>query len=214
MILLFDLNGTLTDPSPIGLPWDQPELGVAVLEAAVQTAAVDALTGEYRPFKEHVEAAVRRRVAERRLDDRHIDRAVAAAGSLPAFPEVSEGLSELSRAGHRLAVLTNSGAEGGRGSLEAAGIAEAFEAVLGVDAVDTYKPHPAAYRHACEQLGAAPEDIMLVAAHQWDITGASRSGLRTAWLARPAQRLSAVGAEPDIQASDLLDLHRRLSDGS
>ena len=213
MILLFDLNGTLTDPSAIGLPWDRPDLGVSVLEAAVHTAAVDALTGEYRPFKEHVEAGVRRRVVERELDERLIDRAVAAGGSLPAFPEVSEGLSELSDAGHRLAVLTNSGAGGGRSSLEEAGIAEPFEAVLGVDAVETYKPHPATYRHACERLGAAPEDIMLVAAHQWDITGACRSGLRTAWVARPGQLLSAVGSEPDVQASDLLDLHRRLSDG-
>jgi putative spermidine/putrescine transport system substrate-binding protein len=175
MVLLFDLNGTLTDPAAIGGPWGIPELGPAVLAAAVQTAAVDALTGRYRAFAEHVGAAVSVEAERRGLDSRLVGDAVAKAAELPAHPDVEPGLAELARDGHRLAVLTNSGADAGRSTLEAAGLAQHFEAVLGVDAVRSFKPHPSTYAHACEALGAAPARIMLVAVHQWDTTGAKRA---------------------------------------
>ncbi|MDQ3066994.1 MAG: hypothetical protein M3R12_07575, partial [Actinomycetota bacterium] len=65
MMILFDLNGTLTNPAAIGEPWQVPDLGAGVLAAAVHTAAVDALTDRFRPFAEHIrgalEAAIRRR---------------------------------------------------------------------------------------------------------------------------------------------------------
>src|ERR1700758_3264173 len=46
-IVLLDVNGTLTDPGPIGAPWGRPDLGERVL----QTAMVDALQARpNRPY--------------------------------------------------------------------------------------------------------------------------------------------------------------------
>ena len=210
MILLFDLNGTLTDPSAIGEPWDAPEVGGAVLSGAVQTACVDALTGGYRPFSEHVRAAVGVEATRRGLDRGLVGDAVARAGALPARPDVETGLAELAGDGHRLAVLTNSGADAGRKTLDTAGLTHHFEAVLGVDAVKSFKPHPSTYAHACEELAAEPEEIMLVAAHQWDTTGAKRAGLRAAWIDRGGDPFSDVADAPDLRATDLHDLARQL----
>ena len=211
MILLFDLNGTLTDAAAIGDPWDAPDLGRAALAGAVQTASVDALTGHYRPFAEHVGAAVRVEAERRGLDTALVDDAVSRAAALPAHPDVAPGLAELAADGHRLAVLTNSGAEAGQRTLEAAGLADRFEVVLGVDAVRSYKPHPSTYAHACDALGAEPAQVMLVAAHQWDTTGAKRAGLRAAWIDRDGEPFSAAADEPDVRATGLRDLARRLS---
>jgi hypothetical protein len=44
-VVVFDVNGTLTDPSAIGVLWERPELGDRVLGEAVSTAMVDALLG-------------------------------------------------------------------------------------------------------------------------------------------------------------------------
>ena len=55
--VLFDLNGTLTDPSALGAPWGRPDLGVRILGDAVRGGMTDALTGGDRPFREHVRAA-------------------------------------------------------------------------------------------------------------------------------------------------------------
>ena len=210
MILLFDLNGTLTDPVAIGAPWGVPELGLAVLAGAVQTASVDALTGHYRSFGQHVRAAVSVEAARRGLDAGLVDDAVGRAAALPTHPDVDPGLADLATGGHRLAVLTNSGAEAGRQTLDAAGLLHRFEAVLGVDAVRSFKPHPSTYAHACQALGAEPDHVMLVAAHQWDTTGAKRAGLRTAWIDRHGEPFSAAADEPDVRATDIRDLARQL----
>lgn len=208
MIVLFDLNGTLTDPSGLGEPWDRPELGLAMLNGAIRTAIVDAVSGHCRPFAKHLRAAIAREAQLAGLDGALVDAAAERATHLDPFADTEQALDLLRDAGHRLAVLTNSGADGGRRTLERAGIADRFEAVLGVDAVGSYKPDPRTYAHAVAQLGAAAHEILFVAAHAWDVTGAARAGMRTGWVSRGEEVLSAMTPEPDVRAGDLLELAR------
>jgi 2-haloacid dehalogenase len=102
-------------------------------------------------------------------------------------------------------------AVGGRRTLEAAGLADRFDRFLGVDAVRTFKPHPSTYAHAIEELGVAAHDIVLVAAHGWDVAGAKHAGLQTAWISRGEDVLSAMVPEPDVRADDLLAAARQLT---
>jgi 2-haloacid dehalogenase len=204
-VIVFDLNGTLTDPAAIGDPWGAGDLGVAVLAAAVQSAMVDTILGDSRPFSEHIEAALRDAVAERGLDARRIDEALEAARALPAYPDTGAGLEALASAGHRLAVLTNSGADAGRRTLQANGLADRFERILGVDAVGSFKPHPAVYRYALDELDCDASEVTFVSAHAWDLAGAAHAGMRTAFVMRDEARASAY-PRPDIEADDLLAL--------
>ncbi|HZI91644.1 MAG TPA: haloacid dehalogenase type II [Thermoleophilaceae bacterium] len=211
MITLFDLNGTLTDPAGIGEPWGAPELGSKALRGAVETAMVDALTGEYRPFSEHIRSALELIVARRGLEPSGIERALERAAALDPFPDAAEALDRLKAAGYQLAVLTNSGADSGRKTLEAAGLVDRFAHILGVDAVKSFKPHPRTYAHALAELDAEPGQVTMVAAHAWDVTGAKHAGLRTAWIARNEGSFPATGLAPDVEASDLLDVARKIS---
>jgi 2-haloacid dehalogenase len=211
MVILFDVNGTLTDPAGLGEPWGRAQLGLPILRAAQQTAMVDALVGTYRPFPEHVRAAIELEVRKAGLDGALVDQAAERATHLDPFPDAAPALDLLRAGGHTLATLTNSGAEGGRRTLEAAGLADRFDRVLGVDAVRTFKPHPATYAHAIEELGVAADDIVLVAAHGWDVAGAKRAGLQTAWISRGEDVLSAMVPEPDVRAGDLLAAARQLT---
>lgn len=201
-MVLFDLNGTLTDPGAIGRAWDAPDLGVAVLAAAVQSAMVETILGGTRAFSEHIEAALRDEVDRRGLDPARIENALETARALPAYPDTAAGLEALAGAGHRLAVLTNSGADAGRRTLEANGLAGRFERILGVDAVGEFKPHPAVYRYALDELGCDPGTVMFVSAHAWDLAGASHAGMRTAFVARD-EPLASTYPRPDVIAADL-----------
>jgi 2-haloacid dehalogenase len=213
MVVLFDVNGTLTNPAGLGEPWGRPELGLQMLRAAIQTAMVDALAFAYRPFAEHVRAGIELEARRADLDLSLVDRAVERASHLDPFPEAAEALDRLREDGHTLATLTNSGAESGRRTLESAGLADRFDRFLGVDAVRTFKPHPATYAHAVQELGVGPGEIVLVAAHGWDVAGAKHAGLRTAWIARGEQQLSAMTPEPDLRARDLIDAATQLTHG-
>jgi 2-haloacid dehalogenase len=44
------------------------------------------------------------------------------------------------------------------------------------------------YRMAAELLDVAPGQVLMVAAHRWDLDGARSAGLRTAFVERPAEK--------------------------
>ena len=77
-----------------------------------------------------------------------------------------------------------------------------------------YKPAPAAYRTAARLLGVEPAELMLVAAHPWDLEGARNAGLKTAFVDRPLEY--GPGSEPradpdaDEAVGDLRELAARL----
>lgn len=211
MDVLFDLNGTLTDPAPIGAPWADPQLGLDVLGLAVRGGMVDAILGNWRPFPEHLRSALEGVVARRGLDPDGIPAAMDAAGSLPAWPEAAAALTLLRDAGHRISVLTNSGARAGRATLDACGLLLLVDDVFGVDAVRSFKPHPRCYEHALKALGLPrPQDTVMVAAHAWDLAGAEHAGMRTAWVARGEVAYPTVFPAPDVEGDDLLAVARGL----
>jgi 2-haloacid dehalogenase len=203
MTVIFDLNGTLTDPAAIGDPWRLPDLGEAVLESALQTAFAETLIGGYHDFSAHLEAALRLQVARRGLDERLIEQGLERARQLPAFPDAAVALDHLREHGQRLAVLTNSGADAGKSTLEAAGLADRFDEILGVDAVQRFKPHRATYEHALATLGEERGATFMVAAHAWDLAGAHAVGLRTVWIARDAGGFPQVLPPAEIHGADL-----------
>ena len=53
------------------------------------------------------------------------------------------------------------------------------------------------------QLREFVEQAWFVAGHWWDVTGAARVGLRTAWIGRDEGVLLPSAPEPDVRAADL-----------
>jgi 2-haloacid dehalogenase len=92
-----------------------------------------------------------------------------------------------------------------------------FDCILSAELVKHYKPAPEPYRLAVEVLGAAPQDVMYVASHKWDLTaGAKEAGMKTAFIPRlkemPGINPSELTPDPsyDINAKDFEDLARQL----
>lgn len=69
-----------------------------------------------------------------------------------------------------------------------------------------FKPHRDTYHYAASQLGVAPGDLRLVAAHHWDVTGALRAGCAAAFVARPGMVLGPLDERPDVVGTDLEDV--------
>jgi 2-haloacid dehalogenase len=60
-----------------------------------------------------------------------------------------------------------------------------WDAILGAEIAQAYKPTPETYLRTAEALMLEPEQICLVAAHNGDLAAARRCGLRTAFISRP-----------------------------
>jgi 2-haloacid dehalogenase len=62
-----------------------------------------------------------------------------------------------------------------------------WDAILGAEIAGDYKPKAVVYQRACQALGLAPEQVMMVAAHSDDLAAAATCGLRTGFIARPLE---------------------------
>ncbi|WP_053206909.1 haloacid dehalogenase type II [Jiangella muralis] len=82
--------------------------------------------------------------------------------------------------------------------------------LLSGEDVRTYKPDPEVYRLAIRATGAAPERLLMVAAHAWDLRGAQAVGMRTAYVARPVGDPPAPSDSFDLTATGLDDLATQL----
>lgn len=123
---------------------------------------------------------------------------------MPPFPEAAEALDALRDGGSEVGVLKNSSTESAASSLRAAGLRSRFATVVGSEAVRVFKPHPDVYRHGLEVVGVVPGDAWMVAAHGWDVIGAKRVGMSTAWISRKEGRLLSTVPDPDVSADDLI----------
>jgi 2-haloacid dehalogenase len=134
--------------------------------------------------------------------------------TMPAHPDVEDGLTTLRDTGFRLVTLTNSPPNpDGPSPLEHAGLAHFFEQQFSVEACHEFKPASAVYRDVCEKLAVAPADCMMVAAHAWDTMGAQATGFSGALITRPGNAALPIPGlpQPTIIATDLRDLAAKLT---
>ena len=215
-VLALDVNETLLDLRAL-----DPLFAEAFGDASVrgqwfaqmlQLAFVGGLTGRYVDFSQ-AQAAALTMLAERTQTQLPRDFGAAVADRmrrLPPHPEVPAALERLGDAGFRLVALTNSTVEVERDQLANAGIADAFEAAMSGDEVRALKPAPLAYRLVAERCGVRQDEVRLVAAHAWDVSGALAAGCAAAFVARPGMVLSPLGPQPDVVGSDLAEVADQL----
>jgi 2-haloacid dehalogenase len=206
---LFDLNGTLVDPSVIAdeLPPDVDRAGFVdgVLGDAVLLATIETITGRYRDFAELLRAAAARRLG---ADSAALDAIMDATQRMTPFPDALEGIRTLQEAGVGVGVLTNSSAETARSLLAETGLE--LNPVVGTEEVEAFKPDARVYESGVAATGREPAEVILLTAHWWDALGAKRAGLQTAWVSRQEATRVRVGPDPDYEADDLAAVARQI----
>jgi 2-haloacid dehalogenase len=91
-----------------------------------------------------------------------------------------------------------------------------WDAIFSAELFGHYKPDPEVYQGAARLLAAAPEQLLMVAAHPSDLRAAARCGLRTAYVRRPLEHgpsgvLEAHDpGEFDLEVGSLTELARAL----
>ncbi len=119
-------------------------------------------------------------------------------GLLRPFPGAVDLLARLRSAGRKTALITNGFAETHREKVALLGLEGAFDAVVFADEAGLIKPDPRIFRHACELVGVAPNDSVMVGdRYERDVRGAADAGLATVWLNPAGDPVPLGGPEPD-----------------
>jgi 2-haloacid dehalogenase len=212
-VIAFDVNETLSDLSPLGARF--VEMGASATAARLWFAATLrdgfalSAVGENPPF-----VGVARELLLSHLSEAQLNRSVEEAtqhvmdgfASLELHADVASGVDQLAEDGFRLITLSNGPSSVAERLLDAANLREAFERLLSVEDAGAWKPSPVAYRYAASECGVAPEEMLLVAVHPWDVHGARRAGLQSAWVNRSGAHFPAIFTEPTYTVSAIDEL--------
>ncbi len=227
--IVFDTFGTVVDWRT-SIIADLGQWGASQQIQADWSQLVDAWRGRYEPQKERVR---RGEIGWTNIDDLHHE---ALRSLLPEF-----GLSSLSeeqqlhlnRVWHRLNAwpdavmgLTRLKARYVIGPLSNGNVALLvnmakhanlpWDAIFSCEHFQRYKPHPDTYLGVCRQMYLSPGEVMMCAAHNYDLRAARSVGLKTAFVPRPTeygpQQTTDLTPQQDwdIVASDLNDLARQM----
>jgi 2-haloacid dehalogenase len=219
-ILVFDVNETLIDIESIAPIFERIFGDPAVMRGWFGQLLAYSMTvtasGHYVDFFTLGQGVLRMLATTRGVDvsDDDEDAVKHAMLSMPAHPDVADGLASLHDNGFRLVTLTNSPPNPfGPSPIERAGLGHLFEHQFSIDACRAFKPAPAPYLYACEQLGVAPAECMMVAAHVWDTIGAQSVGFSGALITRPGNAALPVAGlpQPTVVAADVRDLAVKLT---
>ncbi len=218
-VLVFDVNETLIDIESLRPHFERifgdgrvlrEWFGQLVLYSMTVT-----LSDTYVDFFSLGQAVLRMTadVHHVRIGDDDLDALNTGMQTMPAHPDVADGLRRMTAQGYHLVTLTNSPpVANGPTPLENAGIAHFFERQFSVDTLRVYKPSSPLYTGVAAELGVPPSECMMVAAHVWDTIGAQAAGFGGALITRPGNApLPAPGVpQPDLIAADLQELAQKL----
>lgn len=215
-LVVFDVNETLSDLTPLherftslGVPGSLAQLWFAsVLREGFALTA----SGDSAGF-----ADVGREVLLDLLPDQISDRDAAVRHVLDGFlaldvhPDVVPGVSALRAAGLRLVTMSNGATAVAEQLLGRAGVRDEFEDLLSVEQAGVWKPAAEAYRFVGSRCGVEPAAMVMVAVHPWDLHGAARAGLQTAWVDRDGRHYPSYALPPTYTVRSVEELATALA---
>ena len=228
-VLLFDVFGTVVD-------WRGSV--IEELESFAATQRLDAdwatFTDEWRAGFRELQASIargdtpwltmdqiHRKVLDRLLAARAMNEVADAAledlnrawHRLKPWPDTVEGLTRLKRR-FIISPLSNGNLSMLVRLAKNAGLP--WDCVLSTAMFSSYKPNPDVYQGAARMLDVDPQEVMMVAAHAYDVDGAKAAGFRTAYVFRPEEFGPGRGEDPgdvsrfDVVAASFVELARAL----
>jgi 2-haloacid dehalogenase len=217
-VVVFDVNETLSDMAPIaarfadvGVPEQFAQLWFTSLlrDGFALTAA-----GATEQFARLGRGGLRVLLEGASLDrsiEAAIEHVMSGFMSLSLHPDVADGVRALRAAGLRLVTMSNGAAQVAETLLATEGIRGEFETLLSVEDAGTWKPARGAYNYAAAVCGTDLADMLMVAVHPWDIDGAARAGMSTAWINRGRGPYPEYFTAPSCTVASLTDLAHELA---
>ena len=209
-MIVFDVNETLLDLEPVRA-WFLTRFDGAVdasqwFSELLRLSFVSAATDRYSPFTllaSDALVAVAGPVGTGASPD-DIETLGRLMRSLNAHADAREGIERLADAGFSIAALTNSPQDAAVAQLTHARLDDLIDPILSVEMVRRFKPHASVYRAAAERLDVSTSDMVMIAAHDWDIAGAMAAGCQGVYIDRGGRPYSRAFPPPTLSASDVL----------
>jgi 2-haloacid dehalogenase len=216
--VFFDMNETLLNLSLLKVQFDKHFDDKYVLKywftKLLYSSTIMGIMDEYINFGELADVALENLFLENNkpLSSKIKAEILGEFRKLPAYEDVRPALKMLRENNIRVIAVSNSSLAMIKEQLTNAGIIDLFDCYYSVDNVEKYKPFKDIYLSAAKQEGLKTEDIVMVATHDWDLFGAKKAGLSTAYIKRKEEIYHPYYLQADFKDSNLSDLIQQLID--
>jgi len=213
-VLLFDLDGTLVDSAPdlaLAINDMLKQLDRATFseqtirgwvgngaQVLVQRALAGSVDSDNAVTSEQLEAALALFLASYQAN---------VCVTTVLYPEVLATLTTLKAQGYRLAIITNKPECFIAPILDGLGLNDYFELILGGDTLAKRKPDPLPLLHACQQLGVAVDQCVMIGDSKNDIVAAQAAKMHSVGLTygyNYGEHISIY--QPDLVLENFADL--------
>ncbi|MBI2311463.1 MAG: haloacid dehalogenase type II [Betaproteobacteria bacterium] len=203
---LFDVNSAAAQAKDaLGEKW-QP-LADLWRSKQLQYTWLRGLMGRHADFWQVTGDALDYALASLNLEDPALrERLMGLYLKLSAYREVKDTLTRLKAGGMKLAILSNGAPAMLAAAAENSGIADLLDAILSVEEVGVFKPHPSVYRLPAQRFGLAPGDMCFLSSNAWDAHAAKTFGFRVLWCNRFGQAPERIPERPDGEIATLAAL--------
>lgn len=211
-LLIFDVNETLLDMSPLRKAVNdffKNDLAFEVwFPTLLQYSLVETTSGKYHDFSKIAVATLKMTAVKFNIkpEEEKLKSILGKVKQLPAHPDVPIALEKLKSKGIPMIALTNGKPDVAVAQLKYAGIDRFFDEIISVERIGKYKPHPDTYNYVLQKKTVAPDKVMMIASHGWDIAGAQRAGLQTAFVSRPAKMEYPLAERATISAASCTEI--------
>lgn len=210
--VFFDMNETLLNLRLLQEQFDKHFEDKYVLKywftSLLHSSTVMGVMNEYENFGVLAGAALERLFFE---NDKPLSEALKTEilsefKKLPAYNDVVPALKKLQEKNIRIIAISNSSLEMIKEQLTNAQIISYFDAYYSVDMVNKYKPFDNVYNAVAKKEALKVNEVAMVATHDWDLFGAKKVGLTTAYIERKKTIYNPFYFQPDVKATSLTQL--------
>jgi 2-haloacid dehalogenase len=215
--LAFDAYGTVFDVHSVVtlaeemFPGKGKELSQLWRSKQIEYMFLRTIMGRYIPHDQNTEAGLKYSMKYLKLPGGESERKalMAAYEKLSPFDDARQTLPKLN--GIKKAILSVGTQSLLSNLVGNAGIASQFDALLSVDEVKVYKPHPRTYQLAIDKFGLERHEIGFVTSNYFDVAGAKAFGFQVIWINRNSALPDELGLPPDVELNSIEQIPKILS---
>ncbi len=200
---LFDVNSAASQAKDeLGDRW-QP-LAELWRAKQLQYTWLRGLMGRHADFRQVTGDALDFAMTSLKFSDAALrDRLMGLYLRLDAYPEVKDTLLRLKSGGMKLAILSNGEPRMLAAAANHSGIADLLDAIISVEEVGVFKPHPSVYRLPADRFKLSPGEMCFLSSNGWDAHAAKANGYRVLWCNRFGQAPERIPERPDGEIGSL-----------
>lgn len=123
--------------------------------------------------------------------------------AITPYPEAVETVERLKAAKKHTAILSNGSVTMLTAAVNHSRLTPHLDAVLSVDEIGIYKPHPRVYQLVLDRLEVQAHQVLFVSSNAWDVAGAAHFGFQVAWCNRAGDLPEKLPGKPAAEIKRL-----------